>query len=122
MRLELAQSWKNLLVHSRRSPVMRTPRVLLNREGIIAREADIREMLNALTDPLPTPARGMAMVSCLLSDGAGPLYDRRRSAELGTALREAIAQLDPSASLQARDRSLLDQSAENRITPGSSDA
>jgi hypothetical protein len=109
MRLELAQSWKNLLVQSRRSPVMRNPRVLLNREGIIARESDLCEMLNALTDPSPTPARGVAMVSCLLSDGAGPLYDRRRSDELGTALREAIAQLDPSASLQARDRSLLDQ-------------
>lgn len=122
MRLALSQSWKNLLAQSRTPPTMRNPRVPLNREGIISRESDICEMLNALTDPLPTPARGTAMVSCLLSDGAGPLYDRRRSAELGTALREAIAQLDPSASLQARDRSLLDQSAENRITLGSSDA
>jgi hypothetical protein len=122
MRLELAQSWKSLLVQSRTPPTMRNPRVLLNREGIIAREADLCEMLNALTDPLPTPARGVAMVSCLLSDGAGPLYDRRRSVELGTALKEAIAQLDPSTSLRATDRSPLDQSAENRITPGSFDA
>ena len=98
-RLELAQSWKNLLVQSRTPPAMRNPRVPLNREGIIARESDISEMLNALAAPFPIAARGAAMVSCLLRDGAGPLYDRRRSAELIVALSEALGQLDPSASL-----------------------
>ena len=56
-------------------------------------------MLSALTDPLAPPARGAAMVSWLLRDGTGPLYDRRRSPELGTALREVNAQLDLSLSL-----------------------
>lgn len=78
---------------------MRSPRAPLNRGCIIAREPEIHEMINALLTPLPTPARGAAMVSWLLSDGTGPLFNRGRSADLGTALTEAIAQLDPSASL-----------------------
>jgi len=78
---------------------MRDPRVTLNRDCIVACEPDIREMLNALRDPLPISARGGAMVSWLLSDGTGPIYNRRRSAELGTAINEATAQLDPSVCL-----------------------
>jgi len=99
MRFALAQSWNNILVQSRTRPAVRNPRVPLNRAGIMAHESDICEMVNALTDPAPTPARGMAMASTLLSDGTGPLYDGRRSTALGVALREAILQLDPSASL-----------------------
>jgi hypothetical protein len=96
MRLALAQDWENLLVQAHRPPAMRDPRVPLNRDCIVAYESEILEMLNALVAPLPAPARGTAMVSWLLSDGTGPLYGRRRSTELGTALREAMAQLDPS--------------------------
>jgi hypothetical protein len=78
---------------------MRDLRVPLNRESIIACEPDIQEMLNALLAPVPAPARGTAFASWLLSDGTGPLYNRHRSADLGIALREAIAQLDASTSL-----------------------
>jgi hypothetical protein len=99
MRRALAQNWANLLVQARIPPVVRDPRVPLNRDYIIAREPDIQQMLNALLAPLPAQARGAAMASWLLSDGTGPLYDRRRSADLGIALRESIAQLDPSVCL-----------------------
>jgi len=79
---------------------MRSPRVLCNRDYIIASESDIREMLNALLAPLPSSARGTAMASWLLRDGTGPIYNRRLSGDLDTSVREVIAQLDPAVSLQ----------------------
>jgi len=99
MRRELVDSWENLLVQARRSPVMRDPRAPFNRQAITACESDIQEMLKALLTPRPVPARGTAMASWLLRDGAGPVYDRRCSADLGLALRETITQLDASVSL-----------------------
>jgi hypothetical protein len=78
---------------------MRNPRAPCNREYIIANESDIREMQNALLAPLPFPARGTAMASWLLRDGAGPIYNRRLSGDFGLSLREVIAQLDPAVSL-----------------------
>jgi len=39
------------------------------------------------------------MVSWLLRDGTGPIYNRRLSGDLGITLREAIAQLGSSALL-----------------------
>jgi hypothetical protein len=78
---------------------MRNSKVLCNREYIIACQSDIREMLNAILAPRPSPARGAAMASWLLRDGTGPIYNRRLSGELGITLRETIAQLDPAVSL-----------------------
>ncbi len=96
---ELVQNWENVLVQARRPPVMRNLRVPLNREDILVCEPHIQEMLNSLVAPRPAPARGTAMVSWLLSNGEGPLYNPRRSAELVIAIREAIALLDPSVPL-----------------------
>jgi hypothetical protein len=80
-------------------PVPRDPRVPLMRSNIVAHEPKIREMLTALLAPLPVPARGVAMAGQLLGDGAGALYDRRRSAELDAALSGTIAALDPERDL-----------------------
>lgn len=99
MRLASAQNWESLLVQARTPPVPRDPRATVNRDAILACESDIGEMLEAVVAPLPTPARGLAMVSRLLSDGTGPVYRRSEPAELAIALREATAQLDPSLSL-----------------------
>jgi hypothetical protein len=98
-RYALAQSCANLLVQARRPSIMRNPRAPLNRDGIIACEVHIREMIEALSTPLATPARGTAMVSQLISDGSGPLYNRHHSADLPIAVAQAVAQLDPSVSL-----------------------
>jgi len=98
-RYALAQSCDNVLVQARRPSVMRNPRAPLNRDCILACETQIREMINALLAPLATPARGTAMVSQLLSDGSGPLYNRHHSADLGIAVAKAVAQLDPSVCL-----------------------
>jgi hypothetical protein len=96
-RRALAQNWAHVLKTARTPPPI--GRVPLNREGVIACEAELHALLSALVDPLPPPARGAAMVSWLLRDGTGPLYDRRRSAELASMLREVNAQLDPSFTL-----------------------
>jgi len=42
----------------------------------------------------PVSARAMARAERLLRDGAGPLYDWRRAAELGPALRAILTDLD----------------------------
>jgi hypothetical protein len=99
MRRELAQNWSNLLMQAHTPPVVRDPHVPLNRDCIIDCEPEIQEVLNVLLTPLPVQALGVAMASRLLRDGTGPLFDRRHSVDLGRALREVIAKLDPSASL-----------------------
>jgi hypothetical protein len=44
----------------------------------------------------PVSARGIAMVNRLLSDGTGPLYNRRvRPAQLDDTLGQVIAALQP---------------------------
>jgi hypothetical protein len=78
---------------------MRDPRVPLNRDSIILWEREIQQMIDALLAALPISARGVAIASSLLSDGTGPLFNRRRAAHIGPALRSVIDQLDPSASL-----------------------
>ena len=99
-RRALARSWENLLAQARRPPTMRDPRVLCNREHILACERDIRQMLNALRSPLPSPARGTAMASWLLRDGTGPIYNGNASGDLSFTLKAAVAHLDPAVSLQ----------------------
>lgn len=96
----LAQGWQNLLKQARRSPTMRSPRVRLNCESITACEPEIQQMIDALLNPLPIPARGVATASWLLCNGAGPIYNRHSPAELSVPLREAIKHLDPAISLQ----------------------
>jgi hypothetical protein len=98
-RRALAQSWENVLRLAQKPPAMRDPRARLNRCGIIACERHIRDVHITLSTPQPLPARGMAMMSCILSNGMGPLYGRHSPSDLKIALEEAMAQLDPSVSL-----------------------
>jgi hypothetical protein len=99
LRHELTQSWTNLLTRASTPSTMRDPRGPLNRTGIIACERDIAGMLELLAAPLPIGAGGVAMAGDLLSDGTGPVYDRRRSADLAAAIRAVVERLDPSAPL-----------------------
>lgn len=98
-RKALAQGWQDVLTQAHQPRVMGDRRVPVNRASVIACAADMKTMVDALVVPLPVPARGAAMASWLLSDGAGPVYDRRRSSELDVAVRETIVQLDPWAAL-----------------------
>ena len=54
-------------------------------------------MLAVLAGPLPVGARGAAMASLLLSDGTGPLHNRRSPLDLGAAVRQATRQMNPFA-------------------------
>lgn len=94
-RLALARHWEAVLERVHRPSTSRSPHVPLRRDQILAAESDIRELLHTLEAPLPTPVRGVAMASWLLTDGAGPLYNPRSSTDLHAALREAITHLDP---------------------------
>ena len=96
-RRELAQRWDHVLDLAGRPPVPRTPRAPLRRDRIAAAERDVREMLTILAGPLPITARGAAMASSLLSDGTGPLHNRRSPIGLGAAVREATRQMVPFA-------------------------
>jgi hypothetical protein len=98
MRRELAADLANVIAQAGRPAVMRNPRVPINRSSILACEPEIRETITALLTQSPAPARGAAMVNRLLSDGSGPLYNRRRAEQLSIALAEARAVLDPTGS------------------------
>ena len=99
MRLELAADLTNVLTKARRASAVRDPRAPLNRDCIAECGLEIEHTCSALLAPRPISARGAAMISWLLSDGTGPLYNCRCSADLAGALNEALAALDSTASL-----------------------
>ena len=83
---------------TRTQPDRLARRVPLCRDRIRAADASVRKMIAALLVPGPVPARGVATVSLLLSDGAGPLYNRRSPTDLEEAVHEALLRLDPVSS------------------------
>ena len=95
----VALAWSQVLTQARRPPVMRNPRVRMNQAAIIAGDREIHELIDTLLAARPTPARGMAMATVLLTDGTGPLYNPRRATDLGSAITHAIAELDPTSPL-----------------------
>lgn len=54
-------------------------------------------MISVLTSGRPIDSRGAALASSLLSDGTGPLYNRRSVVDLGSEVRRATRQMDPFA-------------------------
>jgi hypothetical protein len=98
-RWAVARDWRDLLVQASRPAPLRNPRVPLCRERIIGAGDELRAMVAALSVPLPVPARGVAMASRLLSDGAGPLYNPGCATDLPIALREMVERLDPATPL-----------------------
>jgi hypothetical protein len=98
-RQAVARNWEHLLTVVRCPSGRSVGRLPLCRDRIVEAEPVVRAMVVALVAPLPVPARGVAMASALLSDGAGPLYNVESPSDLVTALRQATQQLDASASL-----------------------
>jgi hypothetical protein len=92
-RAELAADLARVDERSRQAAVPRSPRVAVNRHAIVACRPVLEQAQDALVTPRPTSARGVAIISRLLSDGTGPLYNYRRSSELLPTLIEAIDQL-----------------------------
>jgi hypothetical protein len=106
MRRELARDFDHLLDVVNRAANVRGPRVLVSRELIAEVEPDLRHMLAMLTTPLAAPARGVAMVRTMLTDGTGPLFNPRCSTSLRDAIQDAQSQLDP-AGVRRRGQSLV---------------
>ena len=102
-RRELAQLWANVLDQASRPPVPRSPRAPLRRAAVAAAARELREMICVLAGGEHVDARGAAMASLLLSDGAGPLYNHRSPVDLGAAVREATRQMNSSAALRAHE-------------------
>jgi len=98
-RQSLAENWRALSERATAKPALLTGRAPLCRDRIIGADTHIGEMVRALSTPLPVPARGVAMASWLLADGAGPLYNRKCAMDLSDALDRVVELLDPTTAL-----------------------
>lgn len=99
VRSALARQWRELLAQAAGPSVGRNPAVPICRDRIAAAAADLRAMLDALSTRLPVPARGVAAANRLLTDGAGPIYNRSSTTDLVDAVRQVVELLDPATSL-----------------------
>jgi hypothetical protein len=89
----LAENWEHLLEVSRRPAVMGTNRAPLCRDRIMAVEADIRELVDALSEARLESAPGVATASTLLRDGTGPLYNRQCQTDLAGAIHDTTRKI-----------------------------
>jgi len=71
----------------------RPPRVPLRLARISQHAPGLAELIGQLVRPGPVPARGVAMVSQLLADGAGPLYREASRDDLGALIEQAARAL-----------------------------
>jgi hypothetical protein len=95
-RWRLADDWEHLLTAAREPIVPRSPRLPVQSTTIQAAEHHVRELVALIRQPVQANPRGIARASLLLTDGAGPLYNPRRSADLIPALRAAAGTLTMS--------------------------
>jgi hypothetical protein len=95
-RQSLADDWERLLTTARRPIVPRSPRVPMQATAIRAAEQDVRELVAMLREPGSVNPRGIALARLLLTAGAGPLYNPRRSADLVRTLRSTTTAMASS--------------------------
>jgi hypothetical protein len=65
------------------------PPVPLRRDRLARSATELAGLANCLTAPRPVPARGVALVSQLLTDGCGPLYRAGAREDLGGLIDQA---------------------------------
>jgi hypothetical protein len=61
--------------------------------------ADLASLAHRLLTAGPIAARGVAEANILLSDGCGPLYNRRNCEDLPERVRSIVRDLDPLSSI-----------------------
>jgi hypothetical protein len=103
-RRELARHWEHLLAVAARQPRPGAPAPLCQ-DRILAAGDDVRDLAARLRAPLPVPAAGVAAAQVLLTDAAGPVYNRRNGASLTAQLHRISTELDPGLPLQSLVRS-----------------
>jgi hypothetical protein len=72
--------------------------VPLRRDRVRDAAGEFGELIQCLLTSGPVAAHGVAQAEVLLSDGRGPLYNRRNRDDLRARLRDIIRVLDPLAS------------------------
>ena len=89
----------NLLM-SRATDPPATPTVILPcGDRVQQATADLAALASCLLTAGPIAARGVAEANILLSDGCGPLYNRRNCDDLPERVRSIIRDLDPLSSI-----------------------
>jgi hypothetical protein len=96
-----AEAWENLLAAARTPHANSGPFVSIRRTGVLAAEADIRQLVGLLLTPHPVAARGVAMAKLLLTDRASPVFNPSSDTAVRTEVRRVIGKLDPSPALAA---------------------
>ena len=96
LRRSIADSWLDILIQARQKLTPFDPRIPVVRRRVVEADDQIRAVADALVAPLTT-ARGVAMASSLLTDGAGPLYNPGSTTDLRSALGDVLRLLDPLA-------------------------
>jgi len=67
----------------------RQPYVPIRRDRVSRSASELAELADRLLQPGPVPARGVAMVTQLLTDGGGPLYRRACRDDLTALVEQA---------------------------------
>jgi hypothetical protein len=104
-RQRLADDWERLLTTARRPIVPRSPRLSVPSTTILPAEHYIRELVALIRQPGRVNAQGIALGRLLLADGAGPLFNPRRSAGLIPDLQAAATSLTISRTENSDDSS-----------------
>ncbi len=96
-RRELAASYRRIVREANDGTPSRA-RVALFRPRVTAAGDALLQLADALIEPGPVAARGVAQALLLLADGSGPLYNRSSDADLSTRASRAAANLQPLGS------------------------
>jgi len=97
MRQALARSVERLLEEAARGPAPPSfgLRVPVRRDRILESADALQMLIDRLLAPVPVPARGVAGVRILLTDGAGSLYYPSAGDDLTSLVLEIVEQLEP---------------------------
>jgi hypothetical protein len=93
-REQFAARLEGLVRHAERPPLPRSVAVPLPRRQILEARLGLLALATCLRAERPLYARGMALLSSLLTDGTGPAYRARTDRSLPDALRTAAEALD----------------------------
>ena len=93
-RQQLASSLERLVKEAQRSVSPRAVAVLLPRREISEAETSLFSIATRLRNERPMYARGTALLTQLVSDGSGPMYNAHTGGSLGRAVGAIAAALD----------------------------
>ena len=93
-RQQLASSLERLVKEAQRSVSPRAVAVPLPRRKISEAETSLFSIATRLRDERPMYARGTALLTQLVSDGSGPMYNAHTGGSLGRAVGAIAAALD----------------------------